>query len=98
MKCAAIAAESTQGSGLEFSPNKCVCFRNLPRNSKFGEVKAFRAYVLGRPKKAFSSETIFPGLATTFSHYLGIKQCRKTKIEKKYEYLLLVKGVQIFST
>ena len=44
--CAAIAAESTQGSGLEFSPNKCVCFRNLPRNSKFGELKAFLAHAL----------------------------------------------------
>ena len=42
----AIAAESSQGSGLEFSSNKRVCFRNLPLNSKFGELKAFLAYAL----------------------------------------------------
>ena len=46
MQFAAIAAESTQGSGLEFSPNKCVCFRNLTPNSKFGELRAFLLYAL----------------------------------------------------
>ena len=46
MQCTAIAAESTQGSGLEFSPNKGVCFRNLLRNSKLGELKAFLAHAL----------------------------------------------------
>ena len=32
-------------------------------------------------KNAFSSETDKIMLGTTFSHYLGIKQCRKPKIK-----------------
>ena len=51
MQCTAIAAESTQGSGLEFSPKKCACA--CFRNSKFSEFKAFLAYALeirGLPK------------------------------------------------
>ena len=55
-------------------------------------------YLIGRPKSPFSSRNEKYILETTFSHYLGLKQCRKTKIEKIHEYLLLVKGVQIFST
>ena len=44
--CAAIAAESTQGSGLESSPKKCSNFRNLPGNSKFDELKPFLSHAL----------------------------------------------------
>ena len=36
----------TQGSGLEFSPKKCVFFRNLTRNSKFGEPKTLLYHAL----------------------------------------------------
>ena len=45
-----------------------------------------------------SSQTNFLLMETTFPHYLGLKQCKKSKIEKIYEFLLLVKGVQSFST
>ena len=58
----------------------------------------FDMLILGRPKSLFFSRNEKIILETTFSHYLGQKQCRKTKIEKNYEYLLLVKGVQSFST
>ena len=37
-------------------------------------------------KNAFSSETDKIMLGTTFSHYLGIKQCRKPKIENFYTF------------
>jgi hypothetical protein len=45
-----------------------------------------RAYSLGRLKKAFSFETEIIKLATTFSHYLGLKHCRKPEIENFYTF------------
>ena len=45
-----------------------------------------------------SSQTNFLLMETTFPHYLGLKHCKRSKIEKIYEFLLLVKGVQSFST
>ena len=53
---------------------------------------------LGRVKKAFSSETIFLGLATTFSHYLGLKHCRKPKIENFYEFFHPAEALRSFTT
>ena len=43
-------------------------------------------YILGRTKKAFSSQTIFLRLATTFSHYLCLFHYRKPKIENFYGF------------
>ena len=53
---------------------------------------------VGRPKKAFSSETDKKLLGTTFSHYLGIKQCRKLKIENFYTFFHPVQALRSFTT
>ena len=45
-----------------------------------------------------SSQTNFLLMKTTFPHYLALKKCKKTEIEKNHEFLLLVKGLQSFST
>ena len=51
-----------------------------------------------RPKNAFSSETDKTMLGTTFSHYLGIKQCRKPKIENFYTFFHPVQALRSFTT
>ena len=53
---------------------------------------------LGRLKNAFSSETDKIMLGTTFSHYLGIKQCRKPKIENFYTFFHPVQALRSFTT
>ena len=57
-----------------------------------------RIYLLGWFKNAFSSETDKIMLGTTFSHYLGIKQCRKPKIENFYTFFHPVQALQSFTT
>ena len=58
----------------------------------------FGRWLIGRLKKAFSSETIFFGLATTFSHYLGLKHCRKPKIEICYGFFHPAEALRSFTT
>ena len=53
---------------------------------------------LGWFKNAFSSETDKIMLGTTFSHYLGIKQCRKPKIENFYTFFHPVQALRSFTT
>ena len=53
--------------------------------------------ILGWFKNAFSSETDKIMLGTTFSHYLGIKQCRKPKIENFYTFFHPVQALQSFT-
>ena len=49
-------------------------------------------------EKAFGSETAIIKLGTTFSHYLGLKQCRKPKIEKFYGFFHPVQALWSFTT
>ena len=77
-------------SSFAFSPWTHVCHH--------GGTIIPSMYWLGRLEKAFSSETIFLGLATTFSHYLGLKQCRKPKIENFYGFFHPVQALQSFTT
>ena len=50
------------------------------------ETKRTNTSAIGWFKNAFSSETDKIMLGITFSHYLGIKQCRKPKIENFYSF------------
>ena len=52
---------------------------------------------LGWFKNAFSSETDKIMLGTTFSHYVGIKQCRKSKIENFYTFFHPVQALRSFT-
>ena len=53
---------------------------------------------LGRLKRCVSSQTIFLRSATTFSHYLGLKHCRKPKIENFYEFFHPDGALRSFTT
>ena len=59
---------------------------------------AIYIYILGRLKKFVSSQTIFLRSATTFSHYLGLKHCRKPKIENFYEFFHPDGALRSFTT
>ena len=53
-------------------------------------------FLVGWVKNGFSSETKKIILGTTFSHYLGIKHCRKPKIENFYTFFHPVQAFQSF--
>ena len=53
---------------------------------------------VGRLKRCVSSQTIFLRSATTFSHYLGLKHCRKPKIENFYEFFHPDGALRSFTT
>ena len=62
------------------------------------QIEQVQQSMLGHAKNAFSSQTIFWGLATTFSHYLGLKHCRKPKIENFYEFFHPDVALRSFTT
>ena len=55
-------------------------------------------YPLGCPKNALSSQTEKFIRATAFSHYLGLKHIRTTKILKIYAFFHPNQAVQSFTT
>ena len=50
------------------------------------------------PKEALSSQTEKIMLTTTFSHFLGLKHCKKPNFENFLTYFQPVQAIQSFTT
>ena len=61
-------------------------------------LNVYQVYSLGWPIMTVSFETDKFIWATAFSYYLGLKYCRKSKIEKFCAFFHLAQALQSFTT